>query len=148
MLTQSIKPIKLQATKKPLAMNGFDVSVDVLFWRQRTDERIISFLIDQFQAISKSLSTAARIAVEIMGSIVPDFIRKQSSGRILCYSSLTGAENSKKTAEGELAANQDDERRWIIVRQYWIWMCNKMTTVKDRGVPTVIRLAMIDFIPQ
>ncbi len=56
------------------------------------------------------------------------------------YSLWTEVEISvNDSRKGELTANQDDERCWIIVYVYGIWKCNKQTTVTDRGVPTVIR---------
>jgi len=73
-----VNAVKLTPTKKPLAMNGFDVSVEFCFEGQDTDERILPFLIVSFQAITETLSTAARNAVELMGLIVPEFHIKQS----------------------------------------------------------------------
>ncbi len=49
----------LEATKKPIAMTGFDVSVNNSFdggWA--TDKRILTFLISPVNPIIKSLSTA------------------------------------------------------------------------------------------
>ncbi len=96
--------------KKATVEGCFDVSVEsgLAAW---LPIRELSFLIVALSSITKTLSTA--LLYDTCGVLaVPSKMISQWTN--ICLQPLTGVETSEKTAEGELTANQDDKRCWII----------------------------------
>ncbi len=87
--------------------------------------------------LPSTLYTAARCAVSLWTFIVVAHQVLQLKWMNKVPQLFDRSRNQHKTAEGELAANQDDARRWIIAGFIGYGRLTN-SLPKDRGVPTVI----------
>jgi len=72
----------LNATKKPIAMTGFDVPIESVLKAEVSDKHILTRLILPLSTISKTLSIAARYAVEYVRFISPAYQKAISNQRL------------------------------------------------------------------